>query len=98
MGGKGLAVLEAEAGRDPVENYPLWLIEHGFASAEEIEAIRADVDSEIESATDRALNAPVPEATKEHVELHVYSEQVDPTSAAFELEDAIAPIPDCGLH
>jgi len=78
--------IDAEAGRDPVENYPRWLVEHGFATEAEIQAIRDEVDAEIEEATDRALNAPVPEATDEHASLHVFSEEVDPTSDAFETE------------
>ena len=61
-------------------------MEHSFATPEELDAIRSDVDAGIEEAAERALNAPVPEATVEHALLHVFSEDVDPTSAAFDTE------------
>ncbi|MHC4939904.1 MAG: alpha-ketoacid dehydrogenase subunit alpha/beta [Planctomycetota bacterium] len=78
--------IEEEAGKDPVENFPRWLVEHGFASEEEIEAIRNEVDAELEVATERALHAPIPEGTDEHAYLHVFSEEVDPTSDEFATE------------
>ena len=54
----------------------------GFASAEELESLRAEVSREVNEAADAALAAPIPEA--DSVTLHVYSPDVDPTSAAFE--------------
>jgi len=78
--------IEEEAAKDPVERYPRWLIEHGLANEEQLEAIRREVDAEIEEATERALHAALPEATREHAALHVFSEEVDPTSDAFSTE------------
>ncbi|MHC4848064.1 MAG: thiamine pyrophosphate-dependent enzyme, partial [Planctomycetota bacterium] len=78
--------IESESGRDPVENFPLWLVKHGFATDAEVEALRNEVDAEIEDAAERALHAAMPEATEEHVNLHVFSEEVDPTSDAFSTE------------
>lgn len=72
---------EAEAGRDPIETFPRYLVEEGIATEEELDALREEVDAEIAEATDRALEAAQPEpdtATR-----HVYSEGVDPTSEAF---------------
>ena len=75
-----------EAKRDPVENFPRWLVEHGFATEEEIDELRGGVDAEIEEATERALAAPTPPKTEEHAQTHVYSETIDPTSDAFATE------------
>ena len=84
------AEIEAEAGKDPVENFPKWLVDNGFATPEEIEAIRNEVDAEIEAATDKALEAPMPPATVEHIETHLYSEEIDPTSDDFDTEPEFA--------
>ncbi|MEM8882647.1 MAG: dehydrogenase E1 component subunit alpha/beta [Planctomycetota bacterium] len=82
--------IEAESARDPVKTFPAWLVEHGFATEEELAALRDGVDAEIEEATEQALAAPVPEATKEHAELHVYSEEIDPTDASFATDPVYA--------
>jgi len=80
--------IEEESKRDPVERFPAWLVEHGVATESEIDAVRSEVDAEIEEATERALEAPVPEGTREHAQLHVFSEDVDPTSEEFATEPA----------
>ena len=77
------AEIEAESGKDPVDTFPKWLVDHGFATEDELAAIRDEVDAEIEAATEKALHAPVPDATDEAAELHVYSEDVDPTGDGF---------------
>jgi 2-oxoisovalerate dehydrogenase E1 component len=73
---------EAEARRDPLEAFPGLLVAEGLTTAEELESLRADVGREVNEAADAALAAPIPEA--DSVTLHVYSPDVDPTSAAFE--------------
>jgi len=84
------AEIEGEAGKDPVVNYPRWLVENGLVDEAEIEAIRNEVDAELDDATDRALAAPTPPPTEEHVQTHVYSEEIDPTSDAFATEPVFA--------
>src|SRR2546421_2404326 len=76
---------EAEAKRDPIVTFPRRLIEDGAATAAEIEAIKAQVDEEIQIAADMALASPQPKP--ESALLWVYSPDVDPTSEQFDTED-----------
>ena len=82
---KSAAERDEEAGRDPVVTFPARLIEEGVAVEADIEEIQAQVDEEIELATEVALAAPQP--TPETVTHFVYSPDVDPTSDAFDTED-----------
>ncbi|MDH3592331.1 MAG: thiamine pyrophosphate-dependent enzyme, partial [Planctomycetota bacterium] len=77
-----------EAAKDPIETYPRWLVAQGVATEAELEAVRAEIDAEIEGAADRALEAAWPEKSVAAIERHVFSEDVDPTSATFETEPA----------
>ena len=84
------AEIEQEAARDPFVTYPVWLVENGLATEEEMEAVRNEVDAEIEAATDKALEAEMPPATVKHIETHLYSEEIDPTSDDFATEPEFA--------
>jgi 2-oxoisovalerate dehydrogenase E1 component len=76
---------EEEARRDPVTQFPKRLVREGVATEAELEAIRAQVDEEINVAADVALASPQP---KPETALHwVYSPDVDPTSEQFDTED-----------
>jgi 2-oxoisovalerate dehydrogenase E1 component len=75
---------ESEAARDPLTTFPARLVQEGIATEEEIEAIKADVESEVELAADLALASPQP--AHDTVALHVYSPDVDPTSKEFDTE------------
>jgi 2-oxoisovalerate dehydrogenase E1 component len=75
----------AEAARDPVTQYPKWLVSEGLATEDEIAKIQEEVEAIVQSATDAALAAEQP--GPETVERHVYSEDVDPTSEQFDTED-----------
>jgi len=75
---------EQDARRDPIVSYPRFLLAEGLATEEELKALRNEVDREITEATDVALAAPVP--SPDTATLHVYSEEVDPTSEAFATE------------
>src|SRR3712207_1771618 len=46
---------EADAARDPVTNFPKWLVSEGHATQADIDAIVKDVDEIIQAATDDAL-------------------------------------------
>src|SRR6188508_2729308 len=46
---------EAEAARDPVTQFPAWLIKQGHATAEQIAKIQEEVEAEVLAATDAAL-------------------------------------------
>jgi 2-oxoisovalerate dehydrogenase E1 component len=76
---------EDEARRDCVVTFPEWLIAEGVATAAEIDAIKRQVDEEIQVATEVALAAPQPKP--ETALLYVYSPDVDPTSEQFDTED-----------
>jgi 2-oxoisovalerate dehydrogenase E1 component len=76
---------EADAARDPITQFPTWLIDEGHATTAEIEAIQAAVDAEVLAATDDALAQPQP--APETATFAVYSPDVDPTSEQFDTED-----------
>ncbi|MDP1892501.1 MAG: dehydrogenase E1 component subunit alpha/beta [Gemmatimonadaceae bacterium] len=76
----------AEALRDPIVTFPKWLIAEGHATEAEISAMQESVDAEVQAATDDALEQPQP--APETAMWALYSPDVDPTSAAFDTEDA----------
>lgn len=76
---------EAEAARDPVTQYPKWLVAEGLATEAEITKIQEEVEAELLAATDAALAAEQP--GPETVYNFVYSPDVDPTSEQFDTED-----------
>ncbi|MFM2141105.1 MAG: hypothetical protein RLZZ25_1370, partial [Gemmatimonadota bacterium] len=76
---------DADAARDPITQFPKWLIDEGHATAAEIEAVQAAVDAEVLAATDDALSQPQP--APETATFAVYSPDVDPTSEQFDTED-----------
>jgi 2-oxoisovalerate dehydrogenase E1 component len=77
--------IQREKERDPLPNFRLWLLEHSVASEAELSALEQEATTEVKAASDRALERPQPEAST--AMLHLYSEDVDPTSAAFDTED-----------
>ena len=76
--------LEEEAKNDCLITYEKWLIENGVATAESLEALRAEVTAEVKQASEAAQAAPKPEATLEAATSHLYSHTVDPTGADFD--------------
>ncbi|HST07441.1 MAG TPA: dehydrogenase E1 component subunit alpha/beta [Gemmatimonadaceae bacterium] len=76
---------DADAARDPVTQFPKWLVSEGHATEEEIREIQKEVDAVVLAATDDALAQPQPGA--ETVYYGVYSPDVDPTSEQFDTED-----------
>ncbi|HTE45953.1 MAG TPA: transketolase C-terminal domain-containing protein, partial [Gemmatimonadaceae bacterium] len=75
----------ADAARDPLTHYPAWLISEGYATADDIAKIQAEVEAEVLAATDVALAAEQP--GPETIYNYVYSPDVDPTSEHFDTED-----------
>src|SRR3954463_8204369 len=51
---------DADAARDPVTQFPKWLIAEGHATEAELAKIREEVDAEVMAATDAALAAEQP--------------------------------------
>ncbi|HJU90582.1 MAG TPA: dehydrogenase E1 component subunit alpha/beta [Gemmatimonadaceae bacterium] len=76
---------EADAARDPVTQFPKWLVDQGHATEDEIARIQQEIDAEVLAATDDALAQPQPAA--DTVYFGVYSSDVDPTSEQFDTED-----------
>src|SRR6266513_5246729 len=76
---------EADAARDPVTQFPKWLVREGHATEDEIKQIQDEVDKVVLAATDDALAQPQP--GPETVYFGVYSPDVDPTSEQFDTED-----------
>jgi 2-oxoisovalerate dehydrogenase E1 component len=77
---------EEEARRDAVTTFAKRLVAEGIATAVEVEAIKQQVDEEVEVAADMALASPQPQP--ETALRYVYSPDVDPTSEQFDTEDA----------
>jgi len=75
---------EEEARRDPIPRLAEFLLREGLADAEQLAAIRAEVDAEVARAADEALAEPKPAPST--ATLYVYSPSVDPTSSDFETE------------
>ncbi len=79
---KPVAQREREAERDPIRLLSPLLIGQGLATEDDLALIGAEIDREIEEATDRALAAEKPHP--ETATLYVYSPSVDPASSVFD--------------
>jgi 2-oxoisovalerate dehydrogenase E1 component len=75
---------KSEASRDPVAGFRRWLTEQGHIDSHAMEALQTEVDNVVQEAALRAAQAEPP--ATDTVFTHLYSETVDPTSAAFETE------------
>ncbi len=78
---------EAEAHRDPLSKFSLFLIREGLMDQKEIESLEAQADREIREAADQALAAEAPEVSSIYV--NVYSPEVDPTSPSLAVQPQI---------
>ena len=76
---------EQEARHDPLTTFPTRLIAEGVATEAELDAIRRQVEEDVEAATEAALASPQPKP--ETALLYVYSPDVDPASEQFDTED-----------
>ncbi len=75
---------DAEARRDPLPKFGLFLVREGVLDEAELEALEAQVDREVLEATDRALLSEPP--STDSIYTSVYSPEVDPTGKEFETE------------
>jgi len=76
---------DADAARDPVVQFPKYLVEQGVAGEGEIELIRQQVEEEVGIATETALASPQPPTSS--IYDFVYSPDVNPVSEQFDTED-----------
>jgi 2-oxoisovalerate dehydrogenase E1 component len=81
---RSAAEREADALRDPLLKMRARLLAEGILTEAEIDALEKAQDRAAEEAADRALEAPLPTIAS----ITVYSEDLDPTSEAFESEPA----------
>lgn len=81
---KTAAEREAEAARDPFLRFPEWLVSEGIMDRPGLQFLENEVEREIADAAERALRAAPP--PRHTVLQHLYSDKLDPTSAAFEAE------------
>jgi 2-oxoisovalerate dehydrogenase E1 component len=79
---------QRDAQRDPVPRLQMFLLREGILDEEGINKIEKEVEQEIQSAADRALEAAFPQP--ESIYNFVYSPDLDPTSAAFDTHPAFA--------
>ena len=78
---------DEDAARDPLTTFPARLLEEGWATEEELQAVREAVEAEIAAAADRALESPQPAGSTALD--YVCSPDVDPTSEVFASEPAL---------
>ena len=81
---RSAAEREADALRDPIAKLQMRLLREGILTDEQINALEGELEREAAEAADRALAAPLPEISS--IPRHVYSEDLDPTRAAFATE------------
>lgn len=62
-------------GRDPILRFRSWLIERNVLSANEADAIEAEVEREMEEAVDFAHSSPEPDANAENLNRYVYDDE-----------------------
>src|SRR6266481_5473835 len=79
---------QRDAARDPISCLQMFLLREGILDEKGINKIEKEVDEEVQGAADRALAAPVPQL--DTIYNFVYSPDVDPTSAAFDTQPAVA--------
>ena len=81
---RSAAEREADLLRDPIALFRTRLIGEGILTVTEIDELEHSLEREAAEAAERALEAPLPAV--EGITTHVYSEDLDPTSASFATE------------
>ena len=76
---------QADAAIDPIKTYAEFLMTEGIASSEDLEALRKEVEAEVNQAADIAIETPQP--APETALRNVFSPDVDPTGPEFETEE-----------
>jgi|CZLA01.1.fsa_nt_gi 2-oxoisovalerate dehydrogenase E1 component len=79
---------QADAARDPVPRLQMFLLREGILDEKGINQIEKEIEEQIQSDADRALEAAPPQP--ETIYNFVYSPDLDPTSDQFETQPAIA--------
>jgi 2-oxoisovalerate dehydrogenase E1 component len=74
---------DEEAKRDPIPSFARFLVASRVVDQAFLEAVREEIDREVDEAAESALAAPRPDPST--ATLHVYSEEVHPTSERFDV-------------
>src|SRR5437660_1387569 len=82
---------ERDAARDPISRMQLFLIRDGILDEKGINKLEKEVDDGLQAAVDRVLAASPPQP--ETIKQYLYSPDVDPTSAQFDTQVAVAEQP-----
>jgi 2-oxoisovalerate dehydrogenase E1 component len=77
---------QKQEARDPLTLGRQLLLSIGAATAEELDALEAQVEADVSAAADQALEAKLPDPSTAMT--HLFSEDVDPTSSDFDTEDS----------
>jgi 2-oxoisovalerate dehydrogenase E1 component len=85
---KTAAERQAESERDPVLRFPEWLLSEGHLDPHGVQRIAHEVEQEIQEAADKALAARPPDPAS--ALRYLYSDSLDPASAAFETAPAFS--------
>ena len=83
---RSAAEREADAMRDPLHKLQMRLLREGILTEAGINDLEKQVEIEVEAAAERALAAPIPQASS--ILRHVYSEDYDPTRAELATQPA----------
>ncbi len=75
---------QRDAARDPVSRMQMFLLREGILDEKGINRLEKQVDDDLQAAVDHALQAAPP--TPDTIKRYVYSEDLDPTSSAFETQ------------
>jgi len=81
---RSAAEREADALCDPIARMRTRLVGDGVITSAELDELERTTQQEVADAADRALEAPLPQVSG--ITAHVYSEDLDPTRAAFATE------------
>ncbi len=81
---RSAAEREEEAAKDPIPRTRNLLIERGVATAEELDRLGEEIEAAVAAAAIEATGQPQPDP--DTALLHLYSEDVDPTSESFDTE------------
>jgi 2-oxoisovalerate dehydrogenase E1 component len=79
------AMRTEEQKRDPIVRASALLQQLGYATEDDLKAIEAEVNAEVQAATDEALQSPQPDPST--AMKYLFSPDVDPTAEQFDTED-----------
>jgi 2-oxoisovalerate dehydrogenase E1 component len=83
---------QRDAARDPISRMQMFLIRENILDEKGINQLEKQVEEEMQAATDRALEAPLPQP--DTIYNFVYSPDLDPTGPSFEAQPVFPQAPE----